>query len=192
MIVGYARVSTLKQAVKGTSLEEQAAQLKAAGAERIVSDTYTGTTMDRPELTKLLGELKAGDTLIVTKLDRLARTAVDGGAIVRDLHQRGVTINILNLGIADDTPMGRLMVTMLLGFAEFERDLIYERTQSGRAAARANGVRVDGRPPKYSRDQRKLAMDLLAQGNSYTQVERMTGISRSTLVREHRKVIASS
>ena len=88
MIVGYARVSTLKQAVKGTSLEEQAAQLKAAGAERIVSDTYTGTTMDRPELTKLLGELNAGDTLVVTKLDRLARTAVDGGAIIRDLHQR--------------------------------------------------------------------------------------------------------
>ena len=192
MIVGYARVSTLKQAVKGTSLEEQAAQLKAAGAERIVSDTYTGTTMDRPELTKLLGELKAGDTLVVTKLDRLARTAVDGGAIVRDLHQRGVTINILNLGIADDTPMGKLMVTMLLGFSEFERDLIYERTQAGRAAARANGVRVDGRPPKYSRDQRKHAMDLLAQGNSYTQVERMTGISRSTLVREHRKTVSSS
>lgn len=88
--------------------------------------------------------------------------------------------------------MGKLMVTMLLGFAEFERDLIYERTQSGRAAARANGVRVDGRPPKYSRDQRKLAMDLLAQGNSYSQVERMTGISRSTLVREHRKTVSSS
>lgn len=76
--------------------------------------------------------------------------------------------------------------------AEFERDLIYERTQAGRAAARANGVHVDGRPPKYSRDQRKLAMDLLAQGNSYTQVERMTGISRSTLVREHRKTASPS
>lgn len=75
--------------------------------------------------------------------------------------------------------------------AEFERDLIYERTQAGRDA-RANGVHVDGRPPKYSRDQRKLAMDLLAQGNSYTQVERMTGISRSTLVREHRKTASPS
>lgn len=192
MVIGYARVSTMRQAVQGTSLEEQASQLRAAGAEKIVSDTYTGTSMDRPELTKLLGGLKAGDTLVVTKLDRLARTAVDGGAIVRDLSTRGVTINILNMGIADDTPMGRLMVTMLLAFAEFERDLIVERTQSGRAAARANGIRVDGRPPKYSREQRRHAMELLEQGNSYTQVERMTGISRSTLMREHRKTVLPS
>lgn len=130
--------------------------------------------------------------MIVTKLDRLARTAVDGGAIVRDLHERGVTINILNMGVADDTPMGKLMVTMLLSFAEFERDLIHERTQSSRAAARANGVRVDGRPPKYSREQCRHAMALLEQGNSYTQVERMTGISRSTLVRERRYVVSPS
>lgn len=192
MVIGYARVSTLRQAVKGTSLEDQAIQLRTAGAEKIVSDTYTGTSMERPELTKLLAELQAGDTLVVTKLDRLARTAVDGGAIVRDLSARGVTINILNMGIADDTPMGRLMVTMLLAFAEFERDLIVERTQSGRAAARANGVRVDGRPPKYSREQRRHAMELLEQGSSYTQVERMTGISRSTLMREHRKTVSPS
>lgn len=183
MIYGYARVSTVKQSRNGSSLDEQRELLTAAGAQEIVSDSFTGTRMDRPAFTSLLSRLQAGDKLIVTKLDRFARTAVEGGAIVKALHERGVTIHILNMGIADNTPMGRLMVTMLLAFAEFERDMIVERTQNGKAIARANGKRVDGRPKKFTPAQMNEAMQLLRAGNSYASVAGQTGISRSTLMR---------
>ncbi len=187
MIYGYARVSTVKQSKNGNSLDEQRDLLTAAGAQEIVTDSYTGTKMERPAFTALLDKLAAGDSLIVTKLDRFARTAVEGGAIVKELHERGVTIHILNMGIADKTPMGRLMVTMLLAFAEFERDMIVERTQGGKAIARANGKRVDGRPKKFNPAQMKHALHLLDTGNSYTAVADMTGISKSTLIRARRE-----
>ena len=186
MIYGYSRVSTIKQS-KGNSLAEQHDLLKAAGAQEIISDSYSGTKMQRPAFTELLNRLQEGDKLIVTKLDRFARTAVEGGAIVKELHERGVTIHILNMGIADNTPMGKLMITMLLAFAEFERDMIVERTQGGKAIARANGKRVDGRPKKYSPTQMQHALSLLEAGNSYTAVEEMTGISKSTLIRAVRE-----
>ena len=151
--------------------------------ENIFRDSYTGTKMDRPGFTRLMTILQPGDKLIVTKLDRFARTAVEGGQIVQQLHERGITIHILNMGIADNTPMGKLMVTMLLAFAEFERDMIVERTQTGRQTT----GHVGGRPKKYTKAQRELAMTLLSQGNSYHQVEQMTGISKSTLLREHNR-----
>lgn len=187
MVFGYGRVSTINQGKNGNSLQEQENRLREAGAQEIVLDVFTGTKIDRPEFAKLLSRLQIGDKLIVTKLDRFARTAVEGGAIVKELHERGVTIQILNMGIADNTPMGRLMVNMLLAFAEFERDMIVERTQAGKAVAREKGIRVDGRPKKYSPQQMAHALQLLSDGNSYTQVEAMTGISKSTLIREKRK-----
>lgn len=187
MVFGYGRVSTINQGKNGNSLQEQENKLREAGAQEIVLDVFTGTKIDRPEFAKLLSRLQSGDKLIVTKLDRFARTAVEGGAIVKELHERGVTIQILNMGIADNTPMGRLMVNMLLAFAEFERDMIVERTQAGKAVARDKGIRVDGRPKKYSPQQMTHALQLLSDGNSYTQVEAMTGISKSTLIREKRK-----
>jgi len=191
MIYGYARVSTVKQMKNGNSIEEQTEKLKEAGAQEIIVDCYTGTKMDRPNFNALLSRLQAGDKLIVTKLDRFARTAVDGGQIVRELHGKGITIHILNMGIADNTPMGKLMVTMLLAFAEFERDMIVERMQTGKAIARANGKQVDGRPKKFSKAQREHAVQLLSEGNSYTEVENMTGISKSTLIRMTRERRAS-
>lgn len=187
MIYGYARVSTVKQMKNGNSLEEQEKALREAGAEKIITEAYTGTKVERPSFTALLEELKPGDKLIVTKLDRFARTAVEGGAMVRDLQARGIVVHILNMGIADNTPMGKLMVTMLLAFAEFERDMIVERTQGGKVTARANGKQVDGRPKKFNRVQVEHAMQLLDNGNSYTEVERMTGISKSTLIRAKRE-----
>ena len=187
MIYGYARVSTTKQMKNGNSIEEQETRLKEAGAEIIVKDGYTGTKMERPQFTELMEKLQDGDKLIVTKLDRFARTAVQGVEVVQSLLARGVTIHILNMGIADNSPMGKLMVTILLAFAEFERDCIVERTQSGKAIARANGQRVDGRPKKYNRAQVGHALELLDAGNSYTQVESMTGISKSTLIRARRE-----
>lgn len=189
MVYGYARVSTNKQAKDGNSLEDQRIALKNNGAEVIFEETYSGTTVDRPEFNRLMKEIKSGDKLIVTKLDRLARTAIDGGTIVRDLHDRGVVIQILNIGVADNTPMGKFMVMMLLAFAEFERDMIVERTQSGKAIAREKGLFVDGRPKKFSREQREHALALLNGGNSYSKVARMTGISVSTLQRIKRKTV---
>lgn len=182
MIYGYARVSTTGQKDHGNSLEDQKAKLAAAGAEKVYADAFTGKTMNRPEFNKLLKALQAGDTLVCTKLDRFARTAAEGVQMVQDLMKKGITVNILNMGVADNTPMGRLMITMLLAFAEFEREQIVDRTQSGRKIAMQNGV-VMGRPAKYSPEKMQLAMDLLESGKSYTQVEKMTGISKSTLIR---------
>ena len=190
MKYGYARVSTAGQRKDGNSLEDQRDKLRTAGAEEIVSDAYTGTSMDRPAFSKLIEKLAVGDTLIVTKLDRFARTASDGAKLVQDLVNRGVIVEILNMGRADNTPLGKLMVTILLAFSEYERDMIVERTQMGKMLARAKGIRVDGRPKKFSNLQRQHAMELLAAGNSYTQVERLPGISKSTLIRERRRLRA--
>jgi DNA invertase Pin-like site-specific DNA recombinase len=148
MIYGYARVSTKGQAKDGNSLEAQMEKLREAGAVEIYKESYTGTKMARPEFDKLLSKLGNGDKLIVTKLDRFARSASHGMQMIESLIERGVTVHILNLGIMDNTPNGKLIRNIMLSFAEFERDMIVERTQEGKAIAREKGVRVDGRPKK--------------------------------------------
>lgn len=187
MIYGYARVSTTKQMKNGNSLTDQEKALRQAGAEIVVSDDFTGTKMDRPEFSKLRKELKDGDTLIVTKLDRFARTVVEGVSVIRELIDKGVTVRILNMGTVENTPTGKVTLSVMMAFAEFERDMIVERTQAGKAVARAAGKRVDGRPNKFSETKINHALDLLHSGNSYSQVEAMTGISKSTLIRAERK-----
>lgn len=194
MKYGYARVSTDGQKRKGTSLEEQTKELQEAGAEKIVVDHYTGTKVnDRPEFGKLLKELQEGDTLLVCKLDRFARTVIEGSQVVRELVDRGVAIRILNMGLQlDNTPAGKLMVTMFLGFAEFERDMIVERTQSGRAARRreaeARGeVFQDFRPRVMNDKQIETAMEMLDSGKTYKEVCDLLKVSKSTLIRRRRE-----
>ena len=187
MIWGYGRVSTSKQAKNGNSLDEQVKLLKDAGAEKIITDDYTGTKIDRPNFTILINSLTAGDKLIITKLDRFARTAIEGSKVVRELVDKGVSVHILNMGLADNTPTGKLIITILLAFAEFERDMIVERTQAGKSIARASGQRVDGRPKKFNEKKIALAMKLLDEGHSYKQVESEMGISKSTLIRARRE-----
>lgn len=148
MIYGYARVSTKGQARDGNSLEVQTQLLKDAGAKQIFYDSFTGTKVQRPEFDKLTSNLSSGDTLIVTKLDRFARSASQGSQMIESLINRGVTVHILNLGVMDNTPTGKLIRNIMLSFAEFERDMIVERTQEGKAIAREKGIRVDGRPEK--------------------------------------------
>lgn len=186
MVYGYMRVSTAKQAKDGYSLNDQREKLIEAGAKEIVQDVYTGTKMERPNLAKLIEKLEDGDTLVVCKLDRFARTAAEGATTIKILMDKGVTVNVLNMGKVDDTPMGRLLMNVLLSFAEFERDMIVERTQTGKAVARESGIRVDGRPLKFTEVQREHAKELLRNGNSYTKVEALTGISKSTLIRINR------
>ena len=145
MIYGYARVSSIGQAKDGNSLEAQHEALTERGCSEIYSEAYTGTTTYRPELAKILSKIQNGDTLIVTKLDRFSRSAAEGVALIKQLHEKGIIIEILNMGRADNTPMGKLMVTMLLAFAEFEHDQIIERLATGKAVAKAHGKRTDGR-----------------------------------------------
>ena len=145
MIYGYARVSSLTQAKDGNSLEAQEKTLREHGCTEIYKEAFTGTTTDRPELSKILAKIQKGDTLMVTKLDRFSRTASEGVDLIKDLHEKGIVIEILNMGRADNTPMGKLMVTMLLAFAEFEHDQILERFETGKAIAKAHGKKTDGR-----------------------------------------------
>jgi DNA invertase Pin-like site-specific DNA recombinase len=178
MNYGYARVSGM-----GQDLEIQIEQLKAAGAETIFSEKITGTHKERPELQRLLSDLKRGDTLMVTKLDRFARSAVDGMTMVKELLRRGVRIQILNMGLLEDTPIGRAMLAVFAAMAEFERDMIVERTQEGKAVAKLKEGFTEGRPRLYTEKQMNHAVGLLGD-NSYNQVAAMTGISKSTLIRE--------
>lgn len=134
---GYGRVSTKGQQRDGNSLEDQRSKLEDAGCDEIILEAYTGTKMDRPKFTKLLAELEPGDTLVVTKLDRFARTASEGSALVKELLERGIAVHILNMGLIENTPTGRLILNVLLSFAEFERDMIVERTSEGKALAKA-------------------------------------------------------
>ena len=183
MIYGYARVSTATQGRDGNSLEEQVAALTAYGCQEIIQEAFTGKTMERPAFQSLLDKLKATDTLVVTKLDRFARTAIDGVQTVRNLFNRGVKVHILNMGLVENTLTGNLILTVMLAFAEYERGMIVERTQTGKSVARLNPDFKDGRPRKFTDAQIQLALDLLATGKSYGQVQKMTGISKSTLVR---------
>lgn len=187
MIYGYARVSTTGQGRDGNSLEDQTAALEKYGCHEIITEAFTGKTMDRPNFTVLLSKLHEGDTLVVCKLDRFARTAIDGVATVKALFNRGIKVHILNMGLIENTLTGNLILTVMLAFAEYERGMIVERTQTGKAIARQHPDYHEGRPKKYTPAQIKHACDLLNSGNTYRQVEAMTGISKSTLVRALRE-----
>lgn len=188
MICGYARVSTRGQSKDGNSLSQQTKQLKAAGAEKIYTDAFTGTSSDRPEFTKLINELNTGDTLIVTKLDRFARSLAQGSELITGLIDRGIKINVLNIGTMDNSSSGKLIRNIFLAFAEFERDMIIQRTAEGKAIAKQDPDFKEGRPKKYTTLQINHALDLL-NNHSYKQVEAMTGISKSTLIRAKRQAI---
>lgn len=185
MKYGYARVSTKGQ-LEGNSIEEQtrAIQNLYADAEVIV-ESYSGAK-ERPLFNQILEQAQEDDYVIVTKLDRFCRSTKEGLEYIDCLMNKGVKIHILNMGLIENTPMGRLIVTNLLAFAEFERAMIIERTQGGKAIAKQREDFREGRPPKYSKNKLDHALALL-ETNSYKQVEELTGISKSTLVREKRK-----
>ena len=149
-------------------------------------DAFTGTKTDRPEFDKLMNKIQKGDTLIVTKLDRFARSMSQGSELVSDLIERGIKVYILNIGVMDNTPSSKLIRNVFFAFAEFERDMIVERTMEGKAIAKQNPDFREGRPKKYSRKQIEHALELL-DSNSYKQVEDLTGISKSTLIRAKKK-----
>lgn len=184
-IYGYARVSTAQQDY-ATQIED----LKRAGATKIFKDKYTGTTADRPEFDKLMAKIKNGDTLIVTKLDRLARNTQDALNIVKKMNAEGVILWVLNIGTIDNSPSGRLIFTVFSAFAEFERDLIVSRTQEGKAWAEANNPNFhDGMPRKYDQEQINFAWKLHTQDHmSYSEISKKLGMSKATIYRRFREL----
>ena len=185
-IYGYIRVSSKKQAKDGNSLAVQKEAVSAAGAQIIFTDVFTGTTTNRPQLDNLLSVIKEGDTLIIAKLDRIARSVQQGIALLDTLASKGIRIQVLNMGTIDDTPTGRLIRNVMLAIAEFDRDMILQRTSEGRELARQNPNHREGRKEKYSKERISHALDLL-KDNTFNEVARITGISRSTLLRAAKK-----
>ncbi len=184
MFIGYCRVSTKGQ-LDGNSIEEQTLSIRERyPTAEIVVESYSGAK-ERPIFNELLERLAFGDTLIVTKLDRFCRTTKEGLQYIDLLLNKGVKIHILNMGLIESSPMGRLIVTNLLAFAEFERAMIIERTQAGKALAKQRDNFREGRKPIYTPEQIEHALKLL-ENNSYSQVVKMTGISKSTIIRAKR------
>lgn len=191
MIYGYARVSTKGQDRYGNGLAVQEQQLRDAGAEEIYHDSFTGTAVSRPALDELLAAVSGGDTVVVTKLDRIARSAKGGIEIIDRLTAAGVTVRILNMGVFDNTPTGKLMRTMMLAFAEFERDMIVLRTQEGKQIARSKPGYVEGRPSLSSVISEEQFSKIFASEKKGLSVEslcKMYGISRSSYYRYKKKV----
>lgn len=178
MIYGYARVST-----DGQTLDAQREQLAAAGADKVFAETASGAKTDRAQLTKVMAALESGDTLMVTRLDRLARSTRDLLNILDTLTRKGAAFRSLADGWADTTtPQGRLMVTVLAGLAEFERELIRARTGEGRARAKARGQSL-GRRFKLTPHQQAEARDRKAAGESVREIARSYAVSPSTISR---------
>ena len=178
MLVGYMRVSTAEQ-----SLDLQRDALLAAGVKtrRIYEDTCSGAVADRPGLARALDVVRAGDALVVWKLDRIGRSLAHVVELVGALQAKGIGLKVLTGGIDTTSATGRLVFGIFATLSEFERDLIHERTMAGLAAARARG-RTGGRPPLMTRAKLRTAMAMMAdRGNAASDVAEQLGISTSTL-----------
>jgi DNA invertase Pin-like site-specific DNA recombinase len=178
MKIGYARVSTLDQ-----NLYRQMDSLKAAGCEKTYQEKITGTKKERPELNKLLDQLREGDVVIIADLTRLSRSVKDLFSLTEIIESKGANIKSLKESWVDTTtPQGRFMFTIFAGISQLERDLISQRTKEGLGAARARG-RIGGRPKKSS-DEINLAIKMYnSKSCSIREITKSTGISKTTLYR---------
>ncbi len=189
MIYGYARVSTDGQCRNGNGLAVQEQQLLGQGVEKIFCESFTGTKKRRPELDKLLAVIQPGDTLVVTKLDRIARSTHDGLEIIDELVRKGANIHILNMGQFDSSPSGKLMRSIFFAFAEFERDMIVQRTSEGKEEKRRKDPTwKEGRKkitlPEFQKFLEKQKGGLMTVDECCTAL----GISRSTWYARVREV----
>ena len=178
MRLGYARVSTDDQ-----TLDRQRERLREAGCERLFEEKVSGARRDRPELARLLDQLRRDDVVVVTRLDRLARSTSNLLEIAEAIRAKEAGLLSLAEPWADTTsPAGRMVLTVFAGIAEFERELIRQRTEEGRQAARQRGVSF-GRPSKLRPDQRELASRLLQEGRSVSEVARTFNVHPATIYR---------
>ena len=182
MLVGYARISTSEQ-----TLDPQLDQLKAVGCERIFTDVISGSKSDRPGLDDAMHFLRPGDTLVVTRLDRLGRSLKDLIKQTGDMSSKGIEFKSLAEAIDTSSASGKLLFHVMGALSEIERTLIVDRTKSGLAAARARG-RVGGRPPKDP-SKLKAAISLYqAREMTIKEIKKATGVSASTLYRALSKI----
>lgn len=181
MLVGYARTSTSDQKA---GLEAQERDLKAAGCEKVFAEHASASTAQRDQLQGALEFIRNGDTLIITKVDRAARSTADFLGIVEQVRAKGASLIVLSLGgqrMDTSTPTGKLMLTMLAGVAEFERDMMLERQREGIAKAKAEG-RYKGRPATVMSQAEKV-QDMKDSGISAAQIAQQLGIARSSVYR---------
>lgn len=178
MRIGYCRISTSEQA---ESLENQEQTLLIHGCTRSFTDVASGAKSKRPGLTAAIDYAREGDTIVVTRLDRLGRTTLDTLRTVQELDERGIRVEALDVNLDTATPAGRLVLNMIASLAQWERDLLIERTKEGLAHARAQG-RTGGRP-RIPEDKREAVLAALSSGMSQKQVAEAFGISRSSIYR---------
>lgn len=187
MKYGYARVSSYKQLKEGNSLEDQVEQLRSRGCEEIVQEQYTATTTDRPKFNELISKMEVNDTLMCTTLDRFCRSTEEGIILINKMLKEGKFIHIIDLGFIEEGSLThKVLVPLLLSVGEMEREKIILRCKSGKVIARSKPGFREGRPTKFTETQINYALTLLKE-HSYSEVEKMTLISKSTLVREVRK-----
>ncbi|WP_440531370.1 recombinase family protein [Sinorhizobium fredii] len=179
LLIGYARVST-----QGQDLDQQRSALTAAGCVRLFEEKASGAKRDRPELARMLDHLRPGDVVTITRLDRLARSTADLLHIAERIKEAGAGLRSLAEPWADTTsPAGRMVLTVFAGIADFERALIVERTSTGRAAAKARGVRFGPRPA-LTIEQIAHARELIErEAKTVADVARLLGVHRATLYR---------
>jgi DNA invertase Pin-like site-specific DNA recombinase len=178
MRIGYARVSTLDQ-----KLDLQMQALKKAGCTKIFREKVSGASRDRPELKRMLDQIREGDVVVVWKLDRLARSTRDLLETMESIRESGGQFQSISEPWADSTShAGKMIMTVFAGIAEFERDLIRERTSAGRKAAKSKGVRF-GRPRKLNSQQAKLAQRLLDEGKLVSEIAETFGVHVATIYR---------
>ena len=183
---GYARVST-----NGQNLDEQIEQLKEQGIEpsNIYAEKFTGTKTDRPEFNKVLRNLNKGDELIVTKLDRLARNSREALDIIEPLMDKGIEINVLNVGKLNNSTVGKLTYQILLAVSEMERNMIVERTQAGKEYARKHNKNYkEGRPKRVITRRYRNIYKYLKNGHSYSETAEYFGVSRTTVYNIKRQI----
>ncbi|MDK7181161.1 MULTISPECIES: recombinase family protein [Actinomycetes] len=190
MLIGYARVSTSKQ---GQSLDTQRDALIDAGCDpqHIYSDTISGTKWQRPGLDDALAYMRPDDTLVVTRLDRLGRSLADSVNTIADLAERDINVKVLEPALDTSKPTDKVVINVMASLAEWERDLLVQRTREGVAHARAQG-RVAGPKPKLSAEQAQIAKELIEGGKSLSAVGRTFNVSRPTIYRALKRIEADA
>ncbi len=184
MIYGYVSVSARGQ-FNANSIEEQTKLIKQRyPSAEVIVEKYDDPK-ERPMLNESIVNMYGGDTLVVSKLDRLCSTIKEGISFVEGAVEKNIRVNIINVGMIDNTHSGKVILNIMNAFAEFEKSMIIERTQVGKAIAKTKEGFKEGRPKKFSEDEIEEALELL-KTNSYKYVEEQTGISKSTLIRAKR------